>query len=315
MQVDNNFLLKNRLVVLKLARDFWITEPGDKLNTIDYYVNEFNVSRGTIQAAMQFLIEKNCIETSFRGQLGTFLLRKNAAKLWEQTGYGSLLGCMPLPIQLLAAGLSTGICANMKEKNISFNCVFVQGANLRFEGLNRKRFDFVVASRLTEKVLSEDYALVKYSNIRVAMDLPGPLYTGKYVILFADQTKSEVEDGMSVAVDPNSLDQMYLTKKLCEGKKRIVYKNVTYIGTRASVLKGKADFTITRTDNIGNLISRCVSLPEDIIEDSQRLHEPVIFYHKDNYGIEKLLKKVLNPIDIKLKQQMVIDEKMLPDYY
>ena len=83
MKISEDFFLKHRLAVMRLSRDLLSAKLDEQLKTVDYYEEALSVSRGTVQKAMQFLIEQRCIETQFRGHLGTYLLMKDEKKLWE----------------------------------------------------------------------------------------------------------------------------------------------------------------------------------------------------------------------------------------
>ncbi|MGD9559302.1 MAG: helix-turn-helix domain-containing protein, partial [Oscillospiraceae bacterium] len=73
--LSQDFYLKNRLIIIQLARDFLIAQAGDQTHTIAYYTQLFSVSRGTVQAGMQYLIDQKAFETQFNGHLGTYLVR------------------------------------------------------------------------------------------------------------------------------------------------------------------------------------------------------------------------------------------------
>lgn len=311
MKISDNFFLKNKLAVMNLARDFLVIEPGDTLPTIDSYVNAFSMSRGTIQSAMLFLSQKKCISTQFRGHLGTVLLDKNQSLLWDYSGFGSLTGAMSLPLNPLVSGLATGICECMKDNTISFNCAFIQGSRTRLEGLSKDKYDFVIASQLTSTIL-----LNQYPSIHKVMDLDGCAYSGKYTLLFRSGL-TEVQDGMVVAFDSSSIDQVYLTNLVCQGKK-IERFETSYINTRLSVINGSADFTVARMDAINPIyFSQCADLclPDYTPQEIESFTNTVVLASSNNYGIDKLLSHVLQANKILEIQNQVINGTMPPLYY
>jgi ABC-type amino acid transport substrate-binding protein len=317
MNFSQDFFLKHRLVVMKLSRDLFVTELDQQLRTIDYYIEQFSVSRGTIQAAMQFLITEGCITTQFRGHLGTFLLTKDMGKLWAFTGFGTLTGAMPLPLQTRASGFATGICDCMGAANIAFNCIFIQGSQTRLNGLLQGKYDFIVVTKLAEQVLKEEY-----TNIEKIMDLPGCSYNSKYIFLFKDPEKEEIEDGMMVAVDPTSVDQAYLAKIACENKKNITFlKKPSYLSAHLSVKEGESDVAIT---NIAVASSLGPEFQDNIKElklsnlskrDMEILSTPVILILKDNYGLDNILRQALRASLISNSQKKVMSGQLPPNYY
>ena len=318
MNFSQDFFLKHRLVVMKLSRDFLVAETERQLRTIDYYVEKFSVSRGTIQAAIQFLIDKGCIATQFRGHLGTYLLAKDIDKLWTFTGIGTLTGAMPIPLDTRASGFATGICDCMRAGNIPFNCVFVQGSRTRVNGLLQGKYDFIIATRLTEKVLHG-----KFENIETVMDLPGCQYTGGYVLLFKDPVQPDVTDGMTAALDPTSVDQEHLMKAVCKNRKNIkLLKTPSFLNTSVSITSGESDVTVTTTAVANSLGPgyqtriKKIQLPGYTKEeDIERMGIPVVFFLKDNYGLDIILKRVLRAGIISNSQKNVITGARPPNYY
>jgi len=317
MNFSNDFFLKHRLVVMKLSRDFLVAEPDQQLQTIDYYIEKFNVSRGTIQAAMQFLIEKGCISTQFRGHLGTYLLTKDIDKLWGFTGIGTLTGAMPIPLETMASGIATGICECMRIGNIPFNCIFIQGSRTRVNGLIKGKFDFIVVTRLAEKILRR-----RHNNIKMVMDLPDCQYNSRYILLFKDPSQTEVKDGMIVALDPTSMDQEYLTKLVCKNRKNIIFKQTpSFLNTRVSITSGEADVTVANTlvaKSLGPKYQAHIKelrIPGYETEDIERLRTPVILLLKDDYGLDIILKQVLKASIVSNSQKKVMAGEQPPNYY
>lgn len=315
MQIARDFFLKNRLAVMRLSRDLLSVKPDEQLQTVDYYVEKLEVSRGTVQKAMQFLIEQECITTHFRGHLGTFLLTKNNDKLWEYSGFGTLSGAMSLPLNKLVAGLATGVCDCMKLGGVPFNCIFMQGSLTRMKGLNAGKYDFVVSSKLTASVL-----LKELPDVEMIMTLPGCAYAGRYILLFANPSESGIEEGMSVAVDRNSFDQSYLTELLCADKRNLRFNEMTYIETRLSVKRGESDVTVCRADaleslDIGNDHVKDLFLPQFTKKEIDSFTDSVILARRDNYGISDILQTALRPSVISNSQKKVMNGSRNPSYY
>ena len=317
MNFSKNFYLKHRLVVMNISRDLFVTEPGQRLYTIEHYIENFSVSRGTIQMAIQFLVEKGCISTQFCGHLGTFLLSKNMEKLWEYTGIGTLAGAISIPLDSRTSGLATGICDCMRAHNISFNCIFIHGSYARLNSLVQGKCDFIIVTTLAYQVLRKSY-----NNIKVIMDLPGCSYSTRYVLFFKNPSNTEVENGMTVAFDPTSIDQSYLTKLVCKNKKKILFKRTpSFFNTWLSVTSGESDVTVVNSVVANSLEPGFQShikelhLAEYAKEDTERLSTPVILILKDNYGLDSLLKKTLHKDIILKSQKGVMEGTQLPNFF
>ena len=316
LKLSQDFFLKNRLIVMRLARDLLVAELGSRIRTVDYYANQFDVSRGTIQKAMQFLVEQRCVTSDFRGHLGSYLTFKDDEKLWEYSGFGALSGAMPLPLAPLTAGLATGICDCMKAEDVAFNCVFVQGSRVRVKGLRQGKYDFIIASRLTEQAISNEY-----DDVQKVLDLPNCIYAGRYILLFANPSKSEIEDGMIIAVDPTSIDQMYLTELVCAGKDVTVHES-TYLDTLYKVKSGEADVTVSRADAVADFklvrqdthVKKLV-LPGCTDAEIDLFGTAVVLAMNDNYGLAALLQKILSPSVVAQTQKQVMAGLRISGYY
>jgi len=317
MNFSRNFFLKHKLVVMNISRDMLVAEPGQRLQTIDYYIEKLRVSRGTVQMAMQFLIENGCVSTEFRGHLGTYLLTKNMDKLWEFTGIGTLTGAMPIPLDTMCSGFATGICDCMRAGNIPFNCIFINGSQVRVNGLKQGKYDFIVVTSLTEQVLRGNI-----NNIKKIMELPGCSYNSRYILLFKNPKKTKIEDGMTIALDTSSVDQAHLLALVCKNKKNLLFKQTpSFFNTSLSVTSGESDVTIVNFSVINSQWPefqdrvREIQLPEYSKENIERLSTPVILIEKENYGLEAILKRNLRAGIISNSQKGVIAGILPPNFY
>lgn len=313
MKLTDSFFLKNRLAVMKIARDMVIVQSGSKISTITEYAEKFNISRGTVQNAITYLCEKGAIEIQRKGHQGTILLDKDPDKIWGYTGWGLLTGVMNLPLNLLASGLATGICECMKTNHINFNCIFIQGSKTRIDALASNKYDFVIASNLTASIMQENYP-----GLEQVVWLDDCYYAGKYVLLFSTKEYTGVEDGMTIAVDPTSIDQLYLTNAVCKGK-NVKRKELTYINTSKSVAMGEADVVVSRLDIVNELYADMhymdVTLPGFTEDEIRDFSKAVVLASKDNYGLNELLQQVLNNKQIADIQGQVMNHQMFPSYY
>jgi len=313
MKLTDSFFLKNRLAVMKIARDMVAMPIGSKISTITEYAEKFNISRGTVQNAITYLSEKEAITIQKKGHMGTHLVHKDIDKIWSYTGWGSLTGVMSLPLNLLSSGLATGICECMKQHNINFNCIFIQGSKTRIEALADNKYDFIVASSLTASLLKD-----RYQTLELVSELDGCGYAGRYVLLFSDHKHSRLEEGMTISVDPSSIDQLYLTDSLCKNL-NIKRLETTYINTYKNVALGKADAAVGRLDIINDTYTGMHYIDLDLSDYTQKQIEgfskAVILAERDNYGLKALLQKVLNPAEIAEIQSKVTSQQMFPSYY
>ena len=61
------------LVTMSIARETILLDLGDRMRTVDDYVDLFDVSRGTVQKALSRLENTGAVSIEKRGVLGSFL--------------------------------------------------------------------------------------------------------------------------------------------------------------------------------------------------------------------------------------------------
>lgn len=303
---------KNALVVMKLTRDFLIVEPDTRVPTVAEYAEKFSVSPGTIHAAIKHLCHEGAIHLETRGHQGSYLCSSNKEKLWNFSGWNTLTGSMSLPLNTLASGLATGICQAMRERDIPFNAVFMQSSSTRLKALLSYRFDFLVASQLTA-----DLVLSEYDEIELVLELTGSYYAQPYILMFADHISPQIEDGMTVAVDPTSIDQSFLTECVCHGKK-VKQLHQTYIHTIESVHDGLADFVVSRLDVLQQMYPHATTKKIEFNLQGANVADKVgavILARKDNYGLKAFLQYNMDLEMVSSLQKKVMEEELAPSYF
>ena len=279
------FYKKTGLATINIARDFYTMQPGDRVPTIAEYTQRFEVSRGIVQKAIATLEEDACIQTQKNGVKGTFVTGIDYEKLYPYTNWGSLTGTMPVPMTISFSSLTTAICEEMEKSPFPFSFAYVTGSEKRLAALKEMIYDFIIVSKSSaERYLSENDFLER------AIELTGCVYSEPYVLYFLDDQKTEIEDGMRMAVDCNSIDQYTISQKLCEGKD-VAFVQTPYASFSELLVKKNVDCFIYRRDGWYNnfqpdLNQRVVELPGYPLEE---VTTPVILINRENYGFKKLL--------------------------
>ncbi|MEG0377917.1 MAG: YhfZ family protein, partial [Eubacterium sp.] len=283
--MNPNFYKKTGLAIINIARDFYTMQEGDRVPTIAEYTQRFSVSRGIVQKAIAALEADHCIETQKNGVKGTFAVKLDYQKLYSYTNWGSLTGTMPVPLTESLSSLTTAICEEMEQSPFPFSFAYVTGSQKRLEALEKMIYDFIVVSKSSaEKYLKE------YDFLEEAIELKNCIYSAPYILYFFDESKTEVEDGMRMAVDINSTDQYEISKKLCENK-NVEFVQTPY-STFSKLLTNKSvDCFIYREDGwYNNLKPDLKQIQIDLPNYSrEEMVTPVILIHKENYGFKKLI--------------------------
>ncbi|MBE9388541.1 GntR family transcriptional regulator YhfZ [Vagococcus salmoninarum] len=211
--MSNKFLTKKGVIVNYLASDLLQLKKGDKMPSISEYQIKYDVARGTVQNALNYLKTEEALKTKSSGHLGTFIEEINYAILQEYALSEAILGTMTLPYSRLYEGMATGIYEEFKDNNIKLNLAYIRGSKERVRSITMKTYRFAVVSRFAAK-----RAIEQGEPIEVAVDFGNNTYLSGHVLLFANLANDQIRDGMKVAIDYSSLDQQMLTKDNIQDK-------------------------------------------------------------------------------------------------
>lgn len=211
--MSNKFLTKKGVIVNYLASDLLQLKKGDKMPSISEYQIKYDVARGTVQNALNYLKTEEALKTKSSGHLGTFIEEINYAILQEYALSEAILGTMTLPYSRLYEGMATGIYEEFKDNNIKLNLAYIRGSKERVRSITMKTYRFAVVSRFAAK-----RAIEQGEPIEVAVDFGKNTYLSGHVLLFANLANDQIRDGMKVAIDYSSLDQQMLTKDNIQDK-------------------------------------------------------------------------------------------------
>ena len=289
---------------MHMARDMFLTEPGERIPTISEYTERLGVSRGVVQNAMEVLTADGSITMEKRGVLGTFLSEKNKELLYSHTGWGAITGSMPIPMTPHFTSLATAVCEVLSEAPVDFSFAYMSGSVKRVEALRSGVYDFMVSSRSAAMT-----HMMEYDDLEICTELTGSMYCQDYMLFFTDRSKSAIEDGMRIGVDPVCKDQKVLTEKLCRGK-QVEIVEFPFIGFEDIIRSGTIDCTVFRgvgwNTDAEKLGMRAVPLGNIEGFSSEETNTPVVLIQKGNYGIDRLLKKYLDLAEISRIQQEVL---------
>lgn len=311
--METNYYKKSGIVMMNIARDFITLQAGDKIPTIYEYTELFGVSRGIVQNALGALEKENCITIEKKGVKGTYLTNVDYDKLYPYTNFGSVTGTMPVPLNPFLSSLTTAICEEMEEADFPFSFAYVTGAQKRLEALQKMVYDFMVVSKSTAQIYLE-----KYDFLKLSMSLDQCVYSPKYVIYFFAEGKKEIENGMRVGIDLKCTDQAMITKALCRGK-NVRYVDFPYIAFGDLVKEKKVDCVVYRLLDLGadekdfSFTTVPISSIDGFSEEETKT--PVLLTHKDNYGMDKLLRKYIHSERTKDIQKEVLDGKKSMKFY
>lgn len=300
---------KSGLIISELAQEFMNCEIGDRIESISTYQERYGVARGTVQNAINTLKKQNAIGIVSRGVLGSYITKLDFKVLSNFTPQTLIVGAMPLPYSKSYEGLATAIYQAFNKSNIDLSMSYIRGSKKRMEMLLRGNVNFILTSLATAKDFVKDN-----KDLVIVINFEKYSYLSEHVLVLRDTTKNWVEDGMSVVIDMDSNDQNKLSELLfSDFQVNTIHASSNQI--RSLIYSGVADAGVWNKDEIiekGGEGYHYVNLPTEY--NTFDYNTAVILTKKNQIGLQKMLKQVIDIKEIKEIQESVKNNKIIPNY-
>ena len=296
------------IAVIKLSRDLLGKEVGDKIKSINQYVEDLNLSRGTIQNAIQYIESDGAVKLIKRGHMGTFVDKVDYQKLQILCEYKNFQGIMPLPYSKAYQGLATAIYECLSEVDV--NLVYSRGAKNRIKLVSQGIYQFAICSKF-----AAEQSINSGENIDIIIDFGEESYLSKHVLLFRDKNQSQVTDGMKIALDKSSIDQSEIVKIVTKGKKDIQFIEMRTHQTMKNLLSGAIDVGVWNFDNVSEIRDNKLHMvPIDYNIGLYDLSTAVLVVKQGEEDLGNFISKHLKRSDVIKIQSDVISETIVPNY-
>lgn len=209
----NDFYKKKGIAIEKIASELYLLKENDRMPIMTELQAQYHLSRGTVQNALAFLKNEKAIATRSRGHLGTFIMSIDYKKLQRFANAEQMVGTMPLPYSKLYEGLATGLYLMLKEEDIKLNLAYIRGSKERIEATEKGTYDFAVVSRF-----AAEQEIQNGRDISIVLSFGQSTYLTKHILIFAEDDKKQIEEGMKIGIDKDSLDHFLMTKELVKNK-------------------------------------------------------------------------------------------------
>ncbi|WP_019119517.1 GntR family transcriptional regulator YhfZ [Brevibacillus massiliensis] len=300
-------LTKNGMALVGIAKILMGVSPGDRIPKISELAEKMHSGRGTVQVALKRMEELGAIKLESRGHQGTFLIEMDLPKMWQIAAFEMVTGAMPLPYSKRYEGLATGLYSVFEEANVPFSLAYMRGAESRIKSLLNKRYDFILISRYAAKKAMEEG-----TAIEVVLNFGVGTYLSAHTLLFADKSFNEIQDGMRVGLDFDSIDQRNLTYRVCEGK-NVEYVKLPYTHILSSLQTKKIDACVFNGDEVQERFLSIKQVPIPQSEQSSNT-EAVIVVRKEDADIFQKLFSIMNVSAVLNIQKQVMNGEMYPRY-
>lgn len=303
-----NLKSKNTLSIELIAKYFISIDINTKIKTVTDLQNEVNVSRGTIQNSIKILTNAKAVTLLSRGMLGTFLIEKNLDLLLEYSNLSFLVGVMPLPYSKHYEGLSTGLLFVLEQTlNLPVNMAYMRGSQKRIQLVLNGRYDYAIVSKFAAKEYINNYP----DALEIVSDFGKSSYLNEHVLLLSDFDKTEIEDGMRVGIDYDSIDQSKLTLAACHDKK-VSLVQVDYSQLLEMLKRKEIDATVWNGDEIKEN-NKDLNVVKLNIEQSDNT-SAVIVIDRNRIDLRKVLMDAIDEKAVLEIQNDVIAGGRIPSY-
>lgn len=307
--MGESFYKKKGIAIEKIASEIYLLNINDRLPIMNELQEKYQFSRGTVQNALEFLKKEKAIKTKSRGHLGTFIEKIDHKKLQNFANANRLVGTMPLPYSKLYEGFATGLYSMLNEQDIKLNLAFIRGSKERIEAAENEVYDFAVVSRF-----AAEQEIQNGRNISIALSFGPYSYLSKHILIFSEDNKKEIQKGMKIGIDKDSLDHYFLTKELVKNKE------VTLVDYPANQLihairEKKIDAGVWNYDEIlekGYTDLNYIDIP--MKDYHKAISEAVIVCSKNRLMRQVVCKKNISITQMKEIQQLVKTGDLIPRF-
>lgn len=307
--MNEHFYQKTGIVITWLARDLMQLKKGDRMPIISDYQQQFDISRGTVQNALQFLKDKEAIETVSKGHLGTFLSEVNDEILQQYAISDYVVGTMPLPYSRLYEGFATGLYQNFSDHQMRLNMAYVRGSKDRIQSVVNGVYHFAVVSKFAAME-----AIRHDAPVEQIIEFEPYTYLSRHILLFAEAHIDQIEDKMRVGIDNSSYDQQTLTHEITKNK-QVEFVEMPGHQLIYALKEGVIDAGVWNYDEIVD--KNYQDLNYRFIEESQMqldMSTAVMICHKDDAIFKTVLKKNIDQQALLQTQKQVLEGKLIPRY-
>lgn len=299
------------LVTVAIARDAILLDLGDRMDTVDAYVEKFDVSRGTVQKGLSRLEESGAVTIEKRGVLGSYLIGRNNELLWVEADWNQLTGSGAIPRTRRQEALSSSVYAAFEDANVPFGLAYLQGALRRVKGLIANQYDFVLASKIAAELILEDYN----DRVKIAIELQPYSYLSGYTIV--TRIGDNPANARRIGIDPYSPDHAVVTREIFDervNREEATYVELKYTKMPTATEAGFIDTFVFNRDVLDYLFNAppldIHDIPFDL--DLTDLTRAVVMTSTNNYRIDDLLRGLLRPDKLEKIQQEVYEGKRFP---
>ncbi len=298
---------KTSQVVLEIVKDLFTLDIGDKMKSVRAYVQLLDSSQGTVQNAINYLIETGGIAIDKRGSQGSYLTKFDKNIVLSLIGKQYITGCMPLPYSKRYEGIASGL-SGLGNDVMRFHLMYMRGSTNRLSRLNEGTVDYAITSHSAAL-----RAIQSGMQFEIVKTFGENSFVSKHVLVKSRSFNGEIDENTILGIDKTSIDQVEIAK-LLEKKIRITLKYINASQIHKYLDNGEIDATIWNYDEIAEKQLNYDYLNLDFIEGLGKFSETVIVIKSDDHFMRKIMQEEVNVEEILKIQKDVINGIITPIY-
>lgn len=298
---------KTTQIVLEIVKDLFTLNVGDKMKSVRAYVDLLDSSQGTVQNAINYLVETGGIEIDKRGSQGSYLTKFDKKIILQVIGKQHITGCMPLPYSRRYEGLATALSA-LDTDVMRFHIMYMRGSTNRLNKLEEGTVDYAITSRSAAL-----RAINSGKPFEIASLLGANTFVSKHIIVKSKHFDGVLSENTVLGIDKTSIDQVEIAK-LIEKKIKVKIKFINASLIHTLLDNGDIDVTIWNYDEIVEKKLNYDFIELDFIEGLSKFTETAIVIKSEDHFTKKIIQDEIQVDKILQIQKEVIDGVLTPVY-
>lgn len=222
-----------------VSLDILRTGIGGKLTPSIQIQEKLEVGSGTVQKALQELIENRGVALRVRGHQGTSVVEYNPAILWRSAQLAPLRIALTLPGARELSALSEGIRNQFRKFGVGIEFDYIWGSQKRLDTLSKDLHYAALISRGAAKFRN----LLDNPNYSI-LDFGSESYYQRGSLIVLSSPKIKNPNRLRVALDKNSYDHETLSLNEFKNKAGVEYVDCPFPEVPSGILEGRVDVGI-----------------------------------------------------------------------
>jgi hypothetical protein len=305
VKIKEELLNKNGLAVMKMANELSGFRPGDRFPRVSLLAERNNLSVGTTQYALTYLKEKRVVFLVSRGHLGTFVKAVDYERLREYAGTADKACVMPLPYSLRYEGLASAF-STLGNRRDKFYVSFMNGSGRRVQALLKGRYDCALLSKAAaDAFIQEGFPL------EIALSYGPGSFLEAHVLVY--RTKG-IQDIRTLGLDPESRDQVILSKQFVEKRPNIKLVSISYARIINHLHSGNVDASFWNMDYFKEHHSFLRYEPLNVSADREGMSEAVLVVRLGDAATADYIIRRFPQEKVLESQREILSGERIPEY-